>query len=188
MKMMQILKNRKGFTLMELIVVLIIIAILMAALLPSLIGWINDARESALRVDGRTALLAVQGVVTEARGTGYWNTIVAGERVRFTTVNRTDIENDTKFIALINEADIYPDGVFNGGIGGAPGIVASPATDVENVSGLILEGDNVIGIIVFNTVGSNRNSDGIGTNLLLIGRMPGTAGGGGDDGGGDGDG
>jgi len=180
MKMMQILKNRKGFTLMELIVVLIIIAILMAALLPSLIGWINDARESALRVDGRTALLAIQGVVTEAAGTGYWNT--SGGRTPFdytTEVTPAMIIADTKFKALIEEAKIYggtAEGVFAGVANTTPGVIAS--------DGLRLEGHNVVGLYIANIVGTNRNSDGIRAGVLLVGREAVVPGGGGDPGGG----
>jgi len=37
-------KNNKGFTLVELIVVLVILAILAAILVPTLLGWIDKAR------------------------------------------------------------------------------------------------------------------------------------------------
>ena len=39
------LKNKKGFTLIELIVVIVILAILMAVTLPSLLGYIEEAQE-----------------------------------------------------------------------------------------------------------------------------------------------
>lgn len=39
-------KNRKGFSLVELIVVLVIMAILAAALVPTLVGYINQTRQS----------------------------------------------------------------------------------------------------------------------------------------------
>ena len=39
-------KNRKGFSLVELIVVLVIMAILAAALVPSLIGYIRQTKYS----------------------------------------------------------------------------------------------------------------------------------------------
>jgi len=171
MKLMQVLKNRKGFTLMELIVVLIIIAILMAALLPSLIGWINDARESALRTEGRTALVAIQGVVTEARGTGYWSD---ADRTPYTTAaTPAIIITDLRFQGLMQEAGIY------GSTSAAGGFVDpfNRAAPLPNIMALEMEGENVVGLRIRNTVGNGRNSDGIGANLLLVGRVAIAAGG-----------
>ncbi|MCL2003933.1 MAG: prepilin-type N-terminal cleavage/methylation domain-containing protein, partial [Oscillospiraceae bacterium] len=65
-------KNKnKGFTLVEIIVVLVIIAILMAALAPVVMGWITEARDTALMAEGRAALTAAQAISTDfaARGT-----------------------------------------------------------------------------------------------------------------------
>ena len=42
------LKDKKGFTLVELIVVLVILAILAALLVPSLTGYINRAKKQEL--------------------------------------------------------------------------------------------------------------------------------------------
>jgi prepilin-type N-terminal cleavage/methylation domain-containing protein len=58
--------GRKGFTLVEVIVVLVIIAILMAALAPVMIGWVNEARDSTLISDGRLGLTAMQGILADA--------------------------------------------------------------------------------------------------------------------------
>ena len=40
------MKNKKGFTLVEIIVVLVILAILAAIAVPSVIGYVNEAKES----------------------------------------------------------------------------------------------------------------------------------------------
>ena len=40
------MKNKKGFTLVEIIVVLVILAILAAISVPSVIGYVNEAKES----------------------------------------------------------------------------------------------------------------------------------------------
>jgi len=165
MKLMQVLKNRKGFTLMELIVVLIIIAILMAALLPSLIGWINDAREAALRVEGRTALVAIQGVTTQARGTGYWST---NPRTEYTGLTSwASIHNDLRFQGLMQEAGIYGSTTATGGY-------VQPfnrGAGLSSIQGIYMDGDNVVGLQIRNTANPNRDSDGISNGLLLVGRV-----------------
>ena len=57
--------NKKGFTLVEVIVVLVILAILAAILVPSMIGWIDKANQKAAVVEGRTILVAAQTIVSE---------------------------------------------------------------------------------------------------------------------------
>ncbi len=63
------LKNKKGFTLVELIVVLVILAILAALLVPALTGYIDKAREQSLISEGSMVLTAAQATVSEAYGT-----------------------------------------------------------------------------------------------------------------------
>lgn len=58
-------ENKKGFTLVELIVVLVILAILAAILVPALIGWIDKAKEKQIILNARNAYLACQTVVSE---------------------------------------------------------------------------------------------------------------------------
>jgi len=64
--MKKILKNKKGFTLMEVIVVLIIIAVLAAALIPSFIGFVNQSRASEDIAAARVGMTAAQVEVTYA--------------------------------------------------------------------------------------------------------------------------
>lgn len=64
------LKNKKGFTLVELIVVLVILAILAALLVPALTGYIDKAREKSLASEASMVLTAAQATVSEAYGTG----------------------------------------------------------------------------------------------------------------------
>ena len=62
------LKNKKGFTLVELIVVLVILAILAALLVPALTGYIDKAREQSLTSEASMVLTAAQATVSEAYG------------------------------------------------------------------------------------------------------------------------
>lgn len=59
-------KNRKGFSLVELIVVLVIMAILAAALVPTLIGYINQTRQSNAKNECASVVSAAQMIVSSA--------------------------------------------------------------------------------------------------------------------------
>lgn len=62
------LKDRKGFTLVELIVVLVILAILAALLIPALTGYINKANKEKVIAECRMAVMAVQTESTTIYG------------------------------------------------------------------------------------------------------------------------
>lgn len=53
-------KDKKGFTLVELIVVLVILAILIALLVPTLTGYIDNANKKKAQSEGRQVLMAAQ--------------------------------------------------------------------------------------------------------------------------------
>ena len=63
---MKIRNNRKGFTLVELIVVLVIIAILAAITVPTMSTYIDKANEKKIVTDARSLYLAAQTILTEA--------------------------------------------------------------------------------------------------------------------------
>lgn len=63
-------KNNKGFTLVELIVVLVILAILAAVLVPALLGYIDKAKAKKDMNAAETAYVAAQAVYSEWYGTG----------------------------------------------------------------------------------------------------------------------
>jgi len=65
MKLQTNLKSRKGFTLMELIIVLVIVAILAAALIPSFLNFASRARDESLYAQARVGMVAAQVLITE---------------------------------------------------------------------------------------------------------------------------
>lgn len=60
--------NKKGFTLVELIVVLVILAILAALLIPALTGYIDKARKKQIVAETRQVVMAAQTLVDEEYG------------------------------------------------------------------------------------------------------------------------
>ena len=61
-------KDHKGFTLVEVIVVLVILAIMAAVLIPSLIGYIDKSRENSIISETRSLVTAVQSLASEKYG------------------------------------------------------------------------------------------------------------------------
>ena len=65
-------KKQKGFTLVELIVVLVILSILAALLVPSLTGYIQKTHKTKVLAETRMVHTAVQTTVSEYYGTDKW--------------------------------------------------------------------------------------------------------------------
>ena len=62
--------NKKGFTLVELIVVLVILAILAALLVPALTGYIDRAKRKSIVAETRQVVMAAQTIADEEYGKG----------------------------------------------------------------------------------------------------------------------
>ena len=60
-------ENKKGFTLVELIVVIVILGILAAILVPSFIGYVNKAKDSQAQIQARSLYLAGKTVAAEQK-------------------------------------------------------------------------------------------------------------------------
>lgn len=63
-------REQKGFTLVELIVVLVILAILAAMLVPTMTGYIDRANQDKLVAETRMIVMAAQTVASERYGQG----------------------------------------------------------------------------------------------------------------------
>lgn len=58
-------QNKKGFTLVELIVVMAIIAVLAAILVPTMLGFMNNAKYTQANANAKTVYTAVNSVVAD---------------------------------------------------------------------------------------------------------------------------
>lgn len=97
-------KNRKGFSLVELIVVLVIMAILAAALVPTLIGYIKQTKQSNAKNEAVAVVSAAQTIASSAYASGdgkYYDQSKNGAAIQALTA--TDI--DATIIHEENDAD-----------------------------------------------------------------------------------
>lgn len=89
----------KGFTLVEMIVVLVIIAVLASAIVPSLTGYINRANKEKAVSETRSLVMAAQTVISDAYANGSLDAILAQEA-----------PGDADAIAEIRELAGFPQG------------------------------------------------------------------------------
>ena len=62
---MKLLRNKRGFTLMEVIIVLVILAIMAALLIPALTGYVDKANENTCLIECRHFITAAQTISVE---------------------------------------------------------------------------------------------------------------------------
>ncbi len=92
-KLKDLRKSKKGFTLVELIVVLVILAILAAILVPALLGYIEKAKEKQITTNANAAYVAVQSLLDEQYG-------VASETGKPSDISKANITKLTSITTL----------------------------------------------------------------------------------------
>ena len=140
------LKNKKGFTLVEIIVVLVIIAILAAVAVPSMIGFVGDARGKAFVTEAKVGMSAAQAVVTEIVASGA-GTVNAAGVITWATARPTappDIMSHPAFMNMTSDVE-------NAGGAGTNGFSA-PVIDVatSRVTGITYTSSNGTVVLIDN--------------------------------------
>ena len=102
--------KKKGFTLVELIVVLVILAILAALLIPALTGYIDKAREKNIIAETRQAVMAAQTLVDEkyaVRATSSTEiTVGSGADVTFEAIKTlAEVKGNITEVTLVKSTD-----------------------------------------------------------------------------------
>lgn len=112
-------KNKKGFTMVELIVVIVIILVLAAVLVPSLLRYIDKANQANCKADGATIMSQVQADVADALGTAETKADVTLPDVQVGDVTASSVEAITinaegdgkvaEYVVELEDADTYGD-------------------------------------------------------------------------------
>ena len=100
------MKNKKGFTLVELIVVLVILAILAALLIPALTGYIDKANKEKVVAETRSVAIAAQTIVSEAYGQGKLATTDKDPAVTYDAIAKlAEAKKGWSFHVYVSKAD-----------------------------------------------------------------------------------
>lgn len=106
--------DNRGFTLVELIVVLVILAILAAILVPALLGYIDSARDKQYMLNARNCITAAQAQLIELYGTSGGTVpegeyVIAGGRKTSAKNGDSDITNTAFAQKVLETADMVGD-------------------------------------------------------------------------------
>ncbi len=109
--------TKRGFTLVELIVVLVILAVLAALLIPALTGYIDKARKSQVVAETRMLTQAVQTEMSTLYGSNEYAkqlsenkstfTVAAKDGVAVSTTNKQALTDlDKRYAAIVNLSEV----------------------------------------------------------------------------------
>lgn len=112
--MKRVRKNRNGFTLVEILSVLVILAIMAAVTIPTMAGFIRDAKIKSHTSQARAVYVAAQAAAIELEGN---ETVMEAADVHFSSdnssyINRvkallaTDIEEGNSYTITLNKSKV----------------------------------------------------------------------------------
>ena len=104
------MKNKKGFTLVELIVVLVILAILAALLVPALTGYIDKANKQKVTAECRMVVMAAQTEASEQYGKLDSTVTEANKASTIATAMKTNVADIKKLSETNGSFEIKVDG------------------------------------------------------------------------------
>lgn len=130
-------KDNKGFTLVEIIVVLVILAVLAAFTIPTMMGFVNDAKGKANLALAREVYVAAQSAATEKVATQKVTAAspaITGDALGTNLSGTTATLPNASMKTMLGSSDIPSDAswvtVCEGGTGAATGKVSSVALTI----------------------------------------------------------